>query len=218
MQKRILILEDDAVLLETLLAELEAEGYACEGAAHGEAVLELTMQQRFDLYLFDINVPYIGGISLLEELRQSGDDTPTIFLTSRGKEHERLAGFSAGCDDYLSKPFSLAELKARISAILRRYGHTELLRAGDVQIDLQNHRLLLNHEEIEIEHKALEILALFAANPGKIISKAQIVERVYPDSEPSDTVIRVHISKINALFPQKRIVNIRGVGYRYEAV
>lgn len=212
----ILLLEDDAVLLETLQDELCAQGYRVDTARHGKELLDRCFEHRYDLYLFDINVPYIDGLTLLKELRTSGDLTPAIFLTSRKHEAERIEGFEAGCDDYLSKPFSLQELKLRVAAILRRTGERHITALDDITIDPDTRTVTIGGESCMLDPKAMEILHLFIAHPGEILSISQIVDRLYDGKEPSRTVIRVHISKINALFPDKRIHNVRGLGYRYE--
>lgn len=212
----ILLLEDDAVLLESLQDELCAEGYRVDTARHGKELLDRCYEHRYDLYLFDINVPHIDGLTLLKELRASGDRTPAIFLTSRKHETERIEGFEAGCDDYLSKPFSLQELKLRVAAILRRTAGRDVTALDDIVLDPQNRIVTIGGEPRTLDPKAMEILHLFIIHPGEILDLAQIVDRVYDGKEPSRTVIRVHISKINALFPDKRIHNVRGLGYRYE--
>ncbi len=213
---KILLLEDDLVLLESLSEELEDEGYSIDRAKHGKELLDLTYKNRYDLYILDVHVPYIDGVTLLQELRSAGDTTPAIFLTSKNKESDKIAGFQAGCDDYLVKPFSLSELKLRLQALLRRTSKAKLLEFDDISIDTQHHVLKINDKSRLLDQKALEILTLFIAQPNAVLTIEQIIEEVYADKVPSNTVIRVHISKINALFLQKRIVNIRGVGYRYE--
>lgn len=215
MKPGILILEDDTALRETLCLEL-SDRYEVDSAADGRLFLEHTFRRRYDLYLLDINVPHIDGLTLLDELRVSGDDTPAIFLSSRGQEMERMEGFHAGCDDYLVKPFSIGELKLRIRALLRRSRPQGAIRKDDILLDLQRNLLEIGGEPRHIERKELEILHLFLSHPGQILSTGRIAEAVYRDRTPNATVIRVHLSKINALFDRKRIRNIRGVGYRYE--
>jgi len=215
MYPKVLILEDDTVLRETLSTEL-AEHYDVASAGHGRDFLDYTFRNRYDLYLLDINVPYIDGLTLLDELRISGDETPAIFLSSRGQELERMEGFRAGADDYLVKPFSLGELKLRIEAILRRTYAGNVLERDDIVLDLDCNTLSIGGQIRNIERKDLEMLHLFLSRPGQILSVEQIAEALYRDRIPSSTVIRVHLSKINALFSEKRIRNIRGVGYRYE--
>ena len=215
MQVKILILEDDFVLLETLALEL-GERYRVDTAKHGKAFLDFTFSNHYDLYLMDINVPYIDGLTLLDELRVSGDDTPAIFLSSRTEVPERMEGFRAGCDDYLVKPFSMGELKLRIEAILHRSHRGTMLTCDDIVIDRAQNRVLIGGHDHTLEPKELAILTLFLSHPGEIITIERIIDEVYRGRTPSATVIRVHISNINALFARKRIHNVRGVGYRYE--
>lgn len=217
MKKRLLILEDDIVLLETLHAELQFE-YDVDMAKHGEEVLDLTAEKKYDLYIFDINVPYISGLTLLKELHSSGDTTAAIFLTSKNKDVDKIKGFESGCDDYLTKPFSMDELKLRISALLRRTSTSNMISHEDIDIDLKNNYLGINGTEAILDHKALAMLHLFISYPKTVFSQMDIVDRIYEGIAPSSTVIRVHISKINTLFgTQKRIKNIRGIGYRYDS-
>ena len=213
---KILLLEDDVVLSETLVEELQEEGYSVDVAKHGEMVYDLTSANRYDLYIFDVHVPYVDGFTLLEQLRQSGDATPLIFLTSKDRMEDKEVGFEAGCDDYLCKPFALVELKHRIKAILKRTAPPQKARYHDIEIDVGQNYLKIGEKEVEIEHKALQILHLFLSHPGRVFSIEDIIEEIYAPEVPSYTVIRVHISKINALFEVKRIKNIRGVGYKYE--
>ena len=213
---KILILEDDLVLLETLYDEFLAEDYVVDMAKNGQEVLELTYQNNYDLYIFDINVPYIKGTSLLKELRDAEDTTPAIFLTSMHEEENIIDGFNSGCDDYMVKPFSLQELKLRVKAILKRYGKNSHSNYKDVSIDLESNYLKIGDTEHVVDHKELQIFSLFILNPKKVISYETIVQEIYNDKIPSNTVIRVHISNINKLFKQKRIKNIRAVGYIYD--
>ena len=212
----ILLLEDDLVLLESLADELEDEGYNVDRAKHGKELLDLTYSKSYDLYILDINVPYVDGLTLLTELRASNDITPAIFLTSKNTESDMIAGFEAKCDDYLVKPFQLYELKLRIGALLRRTTKLKLLYYDEIAIDIERNILKIKDETCVLDKKALEILALFVAHPNTVFTMDQIIDEVYQDKIPSHTVVRVHISKINALFQKKRIINLRGVGYRYE--
>ena len=214
----ILLLEDDLVLLESLADELEDEGYSVDRAKHGKELLDLTYNNSYDLYILDINVPYVDGLTLLRELRASNDTTPTIFLTSKNTESDKIAGFEAKCDDYLVKPFPLYELKLRIQALLRRTAKEKLLHYDDITIDIEHNILKIKDEVCLLDKKALEILGLFIAHPNTVFTMSQIIDEVYQDKIPSNTVVRVHISKINALFQKKRILNKRGIGYHYESL
>ncbi|MBT8349564.1 MAG: response regulator transcription factor [Sulfurovum sp.] len=214
--KKILLLEDDIVLRETVEDELHEANYTVEVAIHGEAVLDLTLKNRYDLYIFDINVPYIDGVTLLKELRESGDNTPAIFLTSRSEEPDIIRGFQIGCDDYVVKPFSILELKLRIDAILKRTVKKKTICFEDIELDLKNNYLSINSQSVEVHQKTAELLHFFISHPGQTFSFDDIINNLYHEKIPSHTVIRVHISHINALFEQRRIINIRGIGYRYE--
>jgi len=213
---KILILEDDLVLLETLYDEFSLEHYNVDIAKNGQEVLDLTYKNKYDLYIFDINVPYIKGTSLLKALRDADDTTPAIFLTSMHEEENIIEGFNSGCDDYMVKPFSLQELKLRVKAILKRYGKNTNSTYKDVNLDVESNYLKIGDTEYIVDRKELQILALFIFNPQKVISYETIIQELYHDKIPSNTVIRVHISNINKLFRHKRIKNIRAVGYIYD--
>lgn len=214
----ILILEDDNTLLETLYDELSDLGYHIEIAKHGEKALELCYEKTYDLYIFDINVPYIDGLSLLQELRKSFDTTPTILLTSKKDITDKLKGFESGCDDYITKPFSLQELVYRINTILKRVKKPQVFNDKNFTINFTNKTLIIKDKKIEVDKRLFEILCLFVMNPNEIISYDYIIEKIYREKTPTTTVIRVHISKINALFDEKIIKNIRGSGYIYDKV
>ncbi len=213
---RILILEDDLVLLETLQDELTDYGFSIDVAKHGEEALKLIYENSYDLYIFDINVPYVSGLILLEELRESSDTTPTILLTSKKNISDKIQGFESGCDDYITKPFSMVELKHRISAILKRTKIQDFIEHDNIQIDLKNNILKVGQKKLTVDKKIVQILHLFITNPNSIFSYDDIIDKLYKEKIPTLTVIRVHISKINSLFNKKIINNIRGVGYKYD--
>lgn len=215
---KVLVLEDDSTLLETLHDELSDWGYQVDTAKHGEDVLLHTYQNKYDLYVFDINVPYIDGITLLEELRKSADKTPTILLTSKKDISDKIKGFESGCDDYITKPFSLIELKHRINIILKRTNKEDVVSYNDIAINLKNNTLVIKGNVLTIDRKLMEIIHLFLTNPNEIFSYNDIIDKLYKDKIPTFTVIRVHISKINSLFDKKIINNVRGLGYRYDKV
>jgi len=213
---KILLLEDDLVLLETLCDELCLAGYSVDMAKHGKEFFELSFKNTYHLYILDINVPFIDGLTLLKELRNSGDKTASIFLTSKNKEQDKIDAFEIGCDDYIVKPFSLHELKLRVKALLRRIHQEDFISYDDIIIDKKHYKIKINDKEVSLDKKMIDILHLFISKPNTILTFSDIVESIYREKVPSATVIRVHISKINTLFKKKRIINIRGVGYRYE--
>jgi len=213
---KILLLEDDLVLLETLCDELYLAGYSVDTAKHGKEFFDLSFQNSYHLYILDINVPFIDGLTLLKELRNAGDKTPAIFLTSKNTEQDKIDGFEIGCDDYLVKPFSLHELKLRVKALLRRIYQEDFICYDDIIIDKKHYKVKIQDKEMSLDKKVIDILHLFISQPNTILTFNDIVESIYREKVPSATVVRVHISKINALFDKKRIINVRGIGYCYE--
>jgi len=215
MSATILLLEDDRLFNETLQDFLEEEGYGLHCALDPYTALDLTYEQKFDLYLFDVNLPYESGFDLLRKLRESGDVTPTIFITSRNDKESLREGFVTGGDDYLKKPVDLDELLLRIEAVLRRQLRSEQIEIGRYRLDSKEKRLYLDTEEIELPAKVIALLLLLIAAQGEIVSSDEIKERLWPASrEASDGSIRVYIARLKKLFPES-IENIRGVGYRF---
>jgi len=212
---KLLVMEDDQVLLETLEEELTAHGYQVCAARHGDEALSYIFKNNYDLYIFDINVPFIDGLTILQELRDSVDFTPAILLTSKNTEQDKITGFKSGCDDYMTKPFSIVELKCRIDAILKRRNVENIIEQDGIKIDLKHNILEIYNKSVMVDKKALEILHLLLSHRNTVISYEEIIEHLYKNKIPSLTVIRVHISKINSLLDKKLIKNIRGIGYIY---
>jgi len=156
---RVLVLEDDQLFNETLEDFLEEEGYTIECALDPYSALELTYKHVFDLYLFDVNLPYENGFDLLKKLRQSGDVTPAIFLTSRDDKESLTQGFSMGADDYMKKPIDFDELLLRIQAVLRRQIRKERVNIGKYSLDTVAKILYLEDEALDVTQKAIELLA-----------------------------------------------------------
>lgn len=218
MSTKILILEDDALFNETLQDFLEEEGYLVDAVRDPYSALDFTYHSHYDLYLFDVNLPYESGFDLLAKLRQSGDVTPTIFLTSREDKASLKEGFGVGADDYMKKPIDLDELQLRIEALLRRQIRTEIVTLGAYRLDVKNKRLYLDSDEVELTAKVIELLMLFIQSKGDVVTNDFIKEQLWtPSQMPSDGSIRVYVTQLKKLFPE-HISNIRGVGYRFEDI
>jgi len=213
---RILLLEDDRLFNETLEDFLEEEGFDVDTALDPYTALDLTYENRYDIYLFDINLPYESGFDLLEKLRQSGDTTPTIFLTSREDKASMVEGFGIGADDYMTKPIDIEELLLRIKAILRRQLRSDDVLLGDYRLDTYAKRLYLGDREVsDVTQKAVELLMLLLEHHGNVVSVETIRERLWSvDKMPGEGVVRVYITQLKKHFPE-RIVNVRGVGYKW---
>jgi len=216
MPPRILLLEDDKLFNETLQDFLEEEEYELEFALDPYTALDLAYEQNFDLYLFDVNLPYESGFDLLKKLRDSGDDTPTIFITSRDDKASMREGFRIGADDYIKKPIDLDELLFRIEAVLRRLMRNSRVAIGDYTLDSKEKQLYQGDTKINLSQKVVELLILFVSAQGSTVHSDEIKRKLWATSEEaSGGSIRVYIAQLKKLFPEM-IINIRGVGYRFE--
>ncbi len=212
---RLLILEDNKLFNETLEDFLDEEGYIVTVALDPYSALELTYQTRFDLYLFDVNLPYESGFSLLRKLRDSGDMTPTIFLTSREDKSSMIEGFNIGADDYMKKPIDFDELNLRIKALLRRQIRSNIIEFNNYIIDCNAKRVYFKDKLLSVTTKAVELLLLLITSKGEVVSIEEIENRLWHVNENvSLGSIRVYIATLKKYFPTN-IENIRGVGYRF---
>ena len=215
MSARILLLEDDKLFNETLEDFLEEEGFDVSVALDPYTALELTYEKKFDLYLFDVNLPYESGFDLLKKLRDSNDVTPTIFLTSRDDKASMHEGFGIGADDYMKKPIDLDEMLLRIHAILRRQIRQERMVFGPYSLDILNKILYKGDEPIELTKKAVMLLILLLESNGEIVRIDTIKDRLWASGEnASDGALRVYITQLKKYFPDA-ISNVRGVGYKW---
>ena len=211
---RILVLEDDKLFNETLEDFLEEEGHSIHCALDPYSALDLTYEHVFDLYLFDVNLPYENGFELLEKLRQSGDEIPCIFLTSREDKASLKEGFEKGADDYLQKPVDLDELLLRIEAILRRQVRKQIVNIEQYHFDILTKTLYEGEQRLELSSKAADILFLLLAGKGNLVHTTHIKERLWSAAEEaSDGALRVYITQLKKYFPTQ-IQNVRGVGYK----
>ena len=216
---KILILEDDDLFASTLEDFLSDEGFEVDIAKDGEECLELNFKKNYGLYIFDINVPKINGLDLLEQLRQSDDNTPTIFLTSYKDKDTLHDAFLKGCDDYLKKPADLDELILRIKALLKRN------KKQFKVIDLSNNftfnpstkRVYENEVDLNLPIKVLDLIELFLENKGEIVTKNMIISKLWTTQEEySEGSIRVYINQIKKILGKDAISNIKGIGYKIE--
>lgn len=214
MRAAVLLLEDDLLLGETLGDLLEDEGYTVRLCRNGQEAMDATFEGKFDLYLLDINVPQINGLTLLCELRGAQDNTPAIFLTSHAQKETRREGFASGADDYVTKPFDNDELLWRIEALLRRSGK-QMPCEGRFCIDDEHHTILFDGQALAQTRKEYELLVLLIEHQGKTVTKAMIESVLWPTGEEgSDGAVRVYINRIKQQIGAEMVENIRGVGYR----
>jgi len=212
---KILLLEDDKLFNETIQDFLEEEAFVVDVVLDPYSALEKTYEKKYDLYLFDVNLPYETGFDLLEKLRQSGDLTPTIFLTSRNDKASLSQGFEAGADDYVKKPVDLDELLLRIGAILRRQLRQERITVGEYSLDIVAKKLYEGREALEITQKAVELLILLVEAKGNVVDTETIRNRLWAAGKSaSGGALRVYVTQLKKYFPHA-IENVRGVGYKW---
>jgi DNA-binding response OmpR family regulator len=223
----ILLVEDEEKIRTALVDFLEFHDFHVEQALDGLEAERLVEQKNFDLILLDLMLPKISGEQLCRKWRQQGLQTPIIMLTAKGQETEKIAGLNLGADDYMTKPFSLEELRARINAVLRR---TDPARAvgynfqfGDLIVDISALKAKRDNEEIAISNREAQIIQFFAANPNRVISREELYEKVWGEemSDLGTRTVDMHIAKLRSKAeidhnkPQL-IKTVRGAGYKYE--
>ena len=215
MSSKLLFLEDDTLFRESIVEFLEDEGFEVLHYSNGQDALDATFSHKFDLYLLDINVPLINGISFLSELRESGDNTPAIFLTSYKDKKMLEKGFNSGADDFIKKPFDLDELLWRLQALLKRSGKETLQKIGSFEHDGEHKTISYNSKVLELSNKEYILLLLFLRHVNSNVPKELILEELWSHSDTgSDGAIRVYINRLKQLLPGVDIENIRGIGYR----
>ncbi|MCV6608097.1 MAG: response regulator transcription factor [Campylobacterales bacterium] len=212
---KILLLEDDVNLHETVKEELEDEGLEVSSAYDSDTVLDLTYENKFDLYIFDVNVPGMDGFETLRSLRDAGDNTPTLFLTSKSEMKDLKSGFDSGADDYITKPFKIEELLIRISRFMKKTSKVKISKTVFYNEEL--HRLEQGDDYNQINKKEAEFLNYFLSHPNQICSKDEVVNEIYEDNPISDATFRVYVKNIKkAAFGVEVLKNIRGEGYIFE--
>ena len=224
----ILVVEDEASIRVGLRDFLEFHDFKVTEAADGEQADHQTAQHRFDLILLDLMLPQISGEQLCQKWRQKGLTTPIIMLTAKGQQQEKVEGLNLGADDYITKPFSLEELLARIQAILRRISPERSVGRtfafGPWQVDQDKLKIIRAHEEIEISPREAQIMQYFAAQPNRVISRDELYHTVWGEeiSELGTRTVDMHIAKLRSKIETDNsdpqiIKTVRGAGYKYES-
>ena len=213
---RVLLVEDDRMIGDSLRESLRAEGYAVDWVRDAEAAVAATGTERFDLLLLDLGLPRAGGLEVLRTLRARGDATPVIVLTARDGPGDRVAGLDAGADDYLVKPFDLDELLARMRALLRRHAGraAPLLRHGGVTLDPATRQVTLQGRPVLLSAREYAVLELLLQRPGAVLSRAQIEDRLYGWGEEIESnAVSVYVHQLRKKLGPEFIRSMRGVGY-----
>jgi DNA-binding response OmpR family regulator len=233
MSEKILVVEDEPTLQETLAYNLTHQGYAVETASDGQVAIEKARQTQPDLIVLDIMLPVLDGFEVCRVLRQEMN-TPILMLTARDDEIDRVIGLELGADDYITKPFSMREFLARVKAQLRRVRlireeldtettqPRETLNFGNLTLDLTRREILLNGEPVAVKPKEFDLLLFLARHRGQVLSRELILERVWGwEFSGGSRTVDVHIRWLREKIEQnpalpERIVTVRGAGYRFE--
>ncbi len=218
---RVLLVEDDNRIADFIQKGLKQAGYAVDRTATGEDGFVYSQSTTYDTAIIDIMLPGIDGLSLIEQMRAKGLDIPVLILSARSSVDDRIEGLQKGGDDYLTKPFSFAELLARVQALIRRSSRSRQVSSlsfNDLHMDLLSRRVTRKGREIELQPKEFSLLEYFLRNPGTVLSKTMILEHIWDYSfDPQTNVVDVLVhrlrSKIDRSFDCQLIHTIRGVGY-----
>ena len=221
----ILIVEDDEVIMGTLAYNLSRHGFEVEGATNGADALRLARKSRPDLILLDIMLPGESGIEVCERIRERDQSVMILMITAKDAEEDKVRGFEAGADDYVTKPFGMKELIARLNANLKRSEtgtRGKVIEAGDLQLDTKNFTARAAGEPIDLRLKEFELLAALASTPGELRSREELAKEVWGHAGVgSSRTIDVHIRRIRAALEKKSsydyVHTARGLGYRFEA-
>ncbi|MCR8643730.1 response regulator transcription factor [Paenibacillus sp. N1-5-1-14] len=231
MTSKILVIEDEPTLARLLSYNLTQDGYEVKVIEHGGEGLQVAMQQLHDLIILDLMLPGMNGFEILTKLRQKGIRTPVIILTARNAEEEVVQGLKHGADDYMTKPFGVAELLARVSAVLRRTKSDELMSEdviksnekviviGDLHIYPEKYEVILHHTSITLRPKEFEVLLYLAQRPGFVVSRDDLMNIVWGfDYFGGQRTVDVHVSSLRKKLEMSQesvqIESIRGVGYK----
>ena len=225
---RVLLVEDEAGLILTLTDRLRSEGFDVTSAADGEQGLSFALSESFDLIILDVMLPKKNGLDVCRDLRQKNITTPILMLTAKGETIDKVLGLKLGADDYLTKPFEVMELLARIEALLRRSPQTmnnspDTFRFGDVQIDFRRAEVLKNNQPLELSAIEFKLLQYLIENRGAVHSRDKLLDEVWGyDAMPTTRTVDVHVAwlrqklETNPKHPQF-IQTVHGLGYKFSA-
>ena len=229
-QATILIVEDEESFVEALVVGLKREGFLVKVARDGAEALSAFDVVRPDLVLLDVMLPKVSGIDVCRELR-GRSRVPIIMVTAKGSEIDTVVGLEVGADDYVTKPYRLRELVARMRAVLRRSPRDEedavsgdAMQVGDVRLDPERHEVFVRGEAVSLPLKEFELLEILLANAGRVLPRETLIDRVWGPHYVGDTkTLDVHIKRLRSKVEDnpsvpRRITTIRGLGYKYEAV
>ena len=232
MGKKVLVVDDEKLIVKGLRFSLEQDDMEVECAYDGEEALEMAKSNKYDLVLLDIMLPKLTGLEVCQQIREFSD-VPVIMLTAKGEDMDKILGLEYGADDYITKPFNILEVKARIKAIIRRTGSktqgvsekkAQVLEAGDLRLDCEGRRLYISGVEVNLTAKEFDVLELLVLNPNRVYSRENLLKLVWGEDYPGDVrTVDVHIrrlrEKIEPNPSEPKYVHTKwGVGYYYKSL
>ena len=215
---RLLLVEDDGTLATTLQRALREEGYAVDWLSDGEAADEVLATQEYDLVILDVSLPGLDGLGVLKHLRERGSKTPVLVLTARDRLDDRVTGLDLGADDYMTKPFELAELEARVRALIRRSEGepaSEIVH-GLLRFDTVGRRVTVNGEVVDLRNREICLLEILLRHAGQVVSKERIADQLFDfDDQAGLTAIELYIHRLRKKLSPAGVVirTVRGLGY-----
>lgn len=229
MSKRVLVVDDEKLIVKGIRFSLEQDGMEVTCAYDGEEALEIARKQEFDMILLDVMLPGLSGFEVCQQIREFSN-VPIVMLTAKGEDMDKILGLEYGADDYITKPFNILEVKARIKAIMRRTGSKEtakpaedtVIKSGDMAIDREGRRVYIEDKEINLTAKEFDVLELLVLNPNKVYSREKLLTLVWGEDYPGDVrTVDVHIrrlrEKIEKNPSEPRYVHTKwGVGYYFK--
>jgi DNA-binding response OmpR family regulator len=225
MRHRVLLVEDEAEIASPLVRTLEREGYLVDRAATGREAIAAATARAHDVVILDLGLPDMDGLDVCRSLREASFVGAVLMVTARSRELDRVVGLDAGADDYLAKPFGLAELLARLRALLRRTATHQPVTANGaarLEVDVEAHRVHVGDQEVPLTGKEFDVLAVLAAHRDKVVSRSQLMSEVWSDgmygsTKTLDVTIGRLRQKLEKVPAAERIVTVRGVGFRLES-
>jgi DNA-binding response OmpR family regulator len=217
---RVLIVEDDPGMASFIDKGLGSRGYATKLVGEGAAATAIASDEDFDLLILDLGLPDVDGLSVLRELRRRGERLPVIILTARDDTTDKVEGLDAGASDYITKPFKLDELLARVRVQLRedRGGEPTVLHAGGITLDVRTRKAMAGDEVVELTAREFTMLETFMRHVGQVLSREQLLAYVWGyDYDPGSNVVEVYVRYLRRKLGEDAIETVRGMGYRLRA-
>lgn len=223
-KRKLIIVEDEKNIIELVKYNFEQDNFRVDFATNGQLGYEKIKENDYDLVILDLMLPKMDGISICKALRSENNDVPIIMLTAKSEEIDKILGLELGADDYVTKPFSVNELKARIKSVLRRYDKVdqksdeeEILKLQDIMIDINKHKVIRGEEEFDLTYKEFELLKNLVINKGRVMSRNKLLDEIWGYDYFGETrTVDVHIRHLRKKIGKGYIKTVRGIGYKVE--